>query len=218
MNKFPMSFSRLSTFETCPMKFEYMYVLKSVEDESNVYSEYGQRVHTALEMYGRTGDVAHLTDESRKYKSTVDLLRGKRGTKLWEQQMAIDANGTPCDWFSPDVWLRGIVDAMVADLPLAVVVDWKTGKVKHDYTQLDMFAMFTFAHYPEVQEVKAAYAWLKDNSAAGTSYTRDSVVKPWGAVRKRLDVVQDAVELGVFPAKPGWMCKYCPAKKVCPYA
>ena len=29
----PLSYSRLSTFETCPRKFEYLYVLKSVKDE-----------------------------------------------------------------------------------------------------------------------------------------------------------------------------------------
>ncbi len=51
------SHSRLSSFESCPKKFEYRYVLKLPSDTEGIEGFMGKRVHEVLErLYQFTGD------------------------------------------------------------------------------------------------------------------------------------------------------------------
>lgn len=68
----PLSFSRLSTFEQCESKFDYLYVSKRVQDQSNEASDYGDRVHKTLEAY------ALASDTERAIMRATDSLENKR--------------------------------------------------------------------------------------------------------------------------------------------
>ena len=74
----PLSYSRLSTFETCPRKFEYLYVLKSVKDEGSTATDYGTRVHEALENYGR----ALVSGDPVAMEGVIALEGGEAGKCL----------------------------------------------------------------------------------------------------------------------------------------
>jgi hypothetical protein len=93
-----------------------------------------------------------------------------------------------------------------------------SGKVKADYTQLQLFAAMTMWHYPEVQTVKTGYVWLKYNEVTNAVYKRQYLDALWGGLRPRFDAVQQAIDLGVFPTKPSGLCPWCPAKDICPDA
>lgn len=227
MKKFPVSFSRLSTFEQCPQKFDYLYVTKSVIDAGNEITDYGTRVHEALELYGRAlvegGDAAAAAIvslegnvEARKWKGLVDRIVRKDGEKYFEHQMALNPDKQPCDWFAADVWLRGIADVLVVDGDTAWCVDWKTGKPKENPTQLQLFAALIFIHFPEVQTVKTSFVWLNYDDMSDATYTRRMLPHIWMALDPRFTALQDAVDLGVFKAKPSGLCGWCAAKDICP--
>lgn len=225
---FPMSFSRLSTFESCPSKFDYLYVTKSIKDADNEFTIYGTRVHEAMEKYGRaiTGGVedkavlelADLPEDVKKFAPLVDRVAAQKGTHLFEHQFAIDRNKQPCDWFGDTVWIRGIADVLVIDGHRAWCLDWKTGKPKSNPTQLQLFAALTFAHFPEIEEVRTSFVWLNHDDVTNATYTRRMADHLWLALTPRFDKVQEVVDLGVFPAKPSGLCRWCPAKAVCPEA
>lgn len=225
----PLSFSRLGTFESCPAKFDYLYVTKSVKDQDNEFTIYGTRVHTALENYGRarvtSEDAARAVSESedfgddiRKHLSLVDKAVGLGGTAYFEHQMALTRDKKPCDWFGADVWLRGIADVLVVRGDTAWCLDWKTGKPKENPTQLQLFAALVFAHFPEVQEVRTSFIWLNHDDATNSIYKRAMEPHLWVALEPRFLRVQEVVDLGVYPTKPSGLCRYCPAKAVCPDA
>lgn len=216
--KFPLSHSRLEVFEKCPLQFEYLYIEKTAVNEPNIYSEFGNRVHESLERYGKTGDEAHLTDETRPWKPLVDNIRRQRGEKLWEYQMAVRADLTPCGWFDDDVWLRGIADVLVVNDDTAYCLDWKTGKVKPNSAQLALFACMVFWHFPYVEKVVTSFIWLKHDTSTLEVFKRASLERQWQPLESRFGHVQEAVDLGVFDPKPGYGCKWCPAKKMCIYA
>lgn len=218
LNRFPLSYSRLTTFENCPLKFDYLHVTKSVKDEGSTHSEYGNRVHEQLEAYGKTGDPSVLGDDTRKYARLVDRIRAQPGDKYFELKMAVDANGGPCDWFSEDVWIRAIADVLVVDGDTAFCLDWKTGKVRDDPTQLQLFACMVMFLYPEVNRVKTAFMWIKHNSSTQAEYTRDQLGSLWGKFERKFLRVQEAVDLGFFEPRPNPLCNWCPARKVCQYA
>ena len=214
-NKMALSYSRLSTFEQCPQKFDYLYVTKAVQDLGNEHTMYGNRVHESLEKYAKTGDVNELTRETEKYKPLVDSILAKPGTKYFEHQMAIDQNEKPCDWFSKDVWVRSIADVLVIDGDKAYCFDWKTGKPRDNPAQLQLFSCMIMLCFPEVQEVKTAFVWLNHNEVTSATYPRKQFSLLWQGLTTRMAYVQEAIELGVFKTKPTGLCGWCPAKEIC---
>lgn len=222
-NVMPLSFSRLSTFEQCAAKFDYLYVSKRVQDQGSEVSEYGNRVHEVLEAKGKgTLDEGTLSTEGKqtieKWGDVVDKILAREGTKYFEYQMAVNADLQPVDWFAKDVWVRSIADVLVVNGDTAYCLDYKTGKVKDNPTQLQLFAAMVFWHFPEVTKVKTSFLWLKFNEVTNSVYERRFLDSLWRALSPRFHKVQEVIDLGVFDAKPSGLCPWCPAKDICPSA
>lgn len=232
--RMPISFSRLSTFEQCGLKFDYLYVRKLVQDTGSAATEFGTRVHSALEKAGLalTADAVSAEDaermlddmmaleqdvEVRKYLPLVAKIAFRPGRKFWEYQMAITQDRQVCGWFAQDVWLRGIADVLVVDGDTAWCVDWKAGKVRLSPTQLQIFALLIFLHFPEVKKVNTSYVWLVHDEVTNTVYERRFAESMWTALMPRFDALQDAVDLGVFRPKTGPLCNWCAAQGMCAY-
>lgn len=223
MSLMSLSFSRLNTFEQCPAKFDYLYVTKSVRDQASEASDYGNRVHEVLEQYGKGElDQASLGLEGKqtikRWGSLVDTINAKSGEKLYEYQMAVDKDLQPCDWFSSDTYIRAIADVLVVDGKRAYCLDYKTGKVKENSTQLQLFASMVFWHYPEVEEVRTSFIWLKFDQVTNATYQRKYMTALWDGLKPRFDAVQETIDLGVFDTKPSGLCPWCPARDICPDA
>ena len=227
--RMPLSFSRLSVFEQCQARFDYQYVSKRVQDSANEASEYGDRVHKVLEAYGKalsgnTGAIVMegVTEEGAstigQWGPVVERIMARPGDKYFEHQMAINTDLQPVDWFAKDVWIRSIADVLVVDGDTAYCLDYKTGKVKENPTQLQLFAAMVMWHFPQVNTVKTSYIWLKFNEVTNATYERRFLDALWRALRPRFDKVQEVIDLGVFETKPSGLCPWCPAKDICPDA
>lgn len=221
--RMPLSFSRLSVFESCPAKFDYLYVSKRVQDQANEASAYGDRVHKVLEAKGRQElDETTLSDEGRttieKWGGLVDKVLSRDGDKYFEKQMAVNFDLQPVDWFASDTWIRGIADVLIVNNDVAYCLDYKTGKVKDNPTQLQLFAAMVMWHFPEVQTVKTSFLWLKFNDITNAEYKRRHLDALWNAMKPRFLKVQEVIDLGVFDTKPSGLCPWCPAKDICPDA
>lgn len=219
----PLSFSRLSTFEQCEAQFDYLYVSKRVQSQSNEASDYGDRVHKVLEAHGKgTLNEATLSDEGRqtlkRWGPLVDKIVARPGDKFFEHQMSVNKQLQPTGWFDSDVWIRSIADVLVVNGDTAYCLDYKTGKVKENPTQLQLFAAMVMWHFPEVHKVKTSFLWLKYDDATNATYERRYLDALWRAMEPRFTQVQDIIELGVFKAKPSGLCPWCPAKELCPDA
>ena len=219
----PLSFSRLSTFEQCPAQFDYLYVSKRVVNQSNEHSDYGDRVHKVLEAKGKGElDETALSAEGQqtieRWGALVDNVISRSGDKYFEHQMAVNRNLEPVEWFAPDVWIRSIADVLVVDGATAYCLDYKTGKVKENPTQLQLFSAMVFSHFPDVQTVKTSFIWLKFDEVTNSKYERRFLGALWSALEPRFDKVQEVINLGVFETKPSGLCPWCAAKEICPDA
>jgi CRISPR/Cas system-associated exonuclease Cas4 (RecB family) len=212
--KLALSFSRLSTFEQCGRKFEYLYVSKQVQDQGSVHTEYGTRVHEALEKVA-TG-VGDHTEESKPFAALLAKIVARPGKQYYEYQMSVNGDRQPCDWFDSEVWVRSIADVLIVDGEKAWIGDYKTGKVKDDMTQLQLFAAMVFIHFPEVQTVTTSYIWLLKGELTNMTFTRKMLPSIWQALEERFNRVQEAVETGYFQPKPSPLCNWCAAKEICP--
>lgn len=214
-----MSFSKLNTYENCPKRFYYTYVAKDalpiVETEQ---MQRGTRIHSSLELYGRSGDEQYLTRESHKFKGIVSRINGGNGDKYYEYQMSITKDRNPCDWDSVSLWLRGIADVLVVDGANAVCLDYKTGKPKTDTTQLMIFALLTFCHFPEVESVASSFLWLANDTYTSVEYKRKWADSYWESLEQRINKVHKSVLNDDFPTRPTKLCNWCLAQKICPDA
>ena len=211
MNKVVWSHSALKDYESCARKFHAVRVLKQHKFTETEATKYGTELHLAAEEYIR--DDKELPPQFDFIKPTLDALKDKRGRKLCEHQMALTIDLQPCDWKSPDVWVRGIADLLIVDDDnlTARVVDYKTGNNKYpDREQLKLMALMVFAHFPHIRKVNAALLFVVKNDMVIASFTRDDADAAWWDYRNRIARIEQAHDTGVWNPRPSPLCPWCP--------
>lgn len=213
------SFSAIKLFENCPKRYYLQRVTKEIQDEGSEASLYGNRIHEALEARLKGSE---LTTETKKYEAlcvAIDKLAEDNNAELLvEHQLTLTENLTPTGWFAEDAWLRSILDVLIIRGDQAIVMDWKTGKRRPDFTQLEMFALQVFKHFPDVNEVTSTFVWLKDMKMDAEVYKRSDANKMWEELLGRINRIYQAADSDNWPAKPSGLCRFCPAKNICDYA
>lgn len=212
------SHSAITLFENCPYRYFHQRVAKTVEDKGGEASLYGERIHSALEL--KLKEDAELPQEAKHYAPLTDSVkRAAEGAQLYvEQELTLNDNLTPTGWWDADAWLRSKLDVLIISGDSAIVMDWKTGKRKPDFSQLELFALQVFKHYPEVQKVKTSFVWLKTLEIDSETFFRAEAHDMWVKLLARIQRIQDALEYDNWPAKPSGLCRFCPARHLCDYA
>jgi CRISPR/Cas system-associated exonuclease Cas4 (RecB family) len=189
------TYSQLDSFETCPRKFYHTKVKRDIVEPPTVHTEWGTRVHTAFENAVKDG-------------TPLPEGRALPGEKLCEEKYALDRNFQPTDWKS--AWTRGIGDLVVLNKDKALVADYKTGKRKPT-EQLDLYALYVFAHEPQVQTVSTNFVWLKDKRVDRQTRQREEVPIIWQSFLPRVAKLESSYERDRWPARTSGLCNgWCP--------
>ena len=115
-------------------------------------------------------------------------------------------------------WLRSILDVLVLFDDKAIVMDWKTGKRRPDFSQLEMFALQVFQHYPSIKKVQSTFVWLKDMSLDSHTYSRVDTDDMWVKLLSKTERINQSFANNNWPPKPSGLCRFCPAKNICEYS
>ena len=215
MTKLAHSYSALKQFDNCPKQYHMQRITKEVKPSEGEASIYGTRIHEQLEVRLKGGE---LTSETAKYEPLCAAFEKLPGKLLTEQELCLNKNLEPTSWWAEDAWLRSKLDVLVLDKDRAGIGDWKTGKHRPDYFQLEVFALQAFKHYPEVRKVKASFIWLKDMRLDSRYYVKSELPLLLNKLYKRVQRIDDAVKADNWPAKPSGLCPWCPAKHLCEFA
>ena len=211
MANYTWSYSALSEYTKCPKKYYEIRVAGNYEVIPSEKMIYGTEVHKALEDYVKS-NVA-LAKNYERFKPVVDELIAIKGTKYAEFEMALLRDKTPCDFTSGSRWVRGIVDLLIVDGDTAFIVDYKTGSNKYpDPKQLKLMALMTFAHFPEVNKIKAGLLFVMHNSFIPEEYERKDIDKLWGMFEQSLKRLDASYDNNKWQANPTPLCKFCPVK------
>jgi len=209
------SFSSLEKFRTCPKQFYHVRIAKDVVEPPGEAATWGSRVHKAIEDYLRDGKP--LEPELSMYEKYCRGLADIKAEQfLIEHPMSINANMSPCEWAAEDVWCRAIADVLAVKGERALVWDHKTGKKKPS-DQLALNALLVFIHYPEVEEVKSVFYWLKIDDYTEETFFRTEIPQLWQRFLPDLQQYNKAHETGVFNAKPSGLCNGWCAVESCPH-
>jgi hypothetical protein len=211
------SYSSIKLYENCPLNYYRQRVIKDIKDAGGEASIYGDRIHKFLE--GRLKG-SMLPQDMAQYEPLCAMVErlATGGQLMIEQEMTLTENLTPTGWWDADAWLRSKLDVLVIKGTEAVVMDWKTGKRRVDFFQMQMFAAQVFKHFPEVQTVKTILVWLKTMEMDSESYNRVNINEVWAEIMKRIQRIHSSLEHDNWPAKPSGLCRYCPAKHDCDFA
>jgi hypothetical protein len=208
---FTWSFSSLKEYVNCPKQYQELKVLKRYEKKATEQMLYGTVVHKACEDYVAEGKP--LEKNYQRFKPVLDSLVAIPGTKYPEYEMALTPDKQPCAFRDDGRWVRGIVDLLIVDGDYAFIVDYKTGSNRYpDPKQLKLMALMTFAHFPQVNKIKAGLLFVMHESFMDEEYTRDQIPKLWKYFESDLERLNHSYENDVWQANPTPLCGWCPVK------
>jgi len=209
------SYSKLKNFEVCPKRMYEVDILKSFSDGGGEALTWGNDVHAALAAALK--DNTPLPEPMKIYQYWVDRVRAGTGQLFVEQKYAITRQFQKTTYFANDVWYRGIGDVVRINKDVALVLDWKTGKILEDSVQLMLMAQCLFSHFPEIKYVRSSFVWLKEDCETPELLSRQEVADQWVGLLDRVNGMEQAAKDMNYPPKPGHLCKsWCPVAS-CPF-
>ena len=242
----PWSPSKADLALRCPRAFKYRYVDHIKSDHKGSAAKVGTAAHKAQELVIEGSPIKEAfdltlaefqhelttqeTEQVNSFAVAVEsfaayLHKFKHKHNVVEihaeKPWAIDVDFKPCDYTNKEALIRGIVDlVLVLDSGQVIIIDHKSGKkkpVSNYATQLDTYAIFALAHYPNAKAVQCAIHFMAHEKVE------------WYVVRKRADILsllhpwlldlltKRATGLeGFSPVVRRWTCGWCDFLKVCP--
>jgi len=207
------SYSSVKTFEQCPKKYYHLRVAKDVKDTGGEAAIYGQDAHKAAEDFVKSG--VPIPPKFKFMAPTIEAFNAIPGEKHCELKLGVRKTPSgfePCGFFDEGVWWRGVADLVIIRGGLAYLVDYKTGKsAKYaDTKQLDLLAGAIFLHFPEVNRVKSALAFVVSNEFVHKEHVVAKLEDYMSVFDSQLDRLEAAMENGVFNPISGPLCGWCP--------
>jgi hypothetical protein len=210
MDKYTWSYSSISLFQQCPRKYHRLRVVKDIVEPLQQHLIYGTDVHEAAENY-----ICKSIDLPAKYsafKNILDTLKKIPGEKYCEYEMGLTKNLEPCAFKASDVWFRGIADLLVIDGDSAHIIDYKTGKSSQyaDTKQLELLALLTFKHFPQVKIIKAGLVFLVATDLVKAKFEEGVQASAWQRWMPEIQRLESAYQTNVWNPKPNFTCrKFC---------
>lgn len=216
------SFSRYTTYKTCPLKLK-LSAIDKISEPPNDAMKRGADIHTLAEEY-INGKIPRLPKELKLFELEFKNLRSKykksvgKGTVLVEDNWAFTSDWVQTAWNDwTNCWVRIKLDlAHISKSGVLEVIDWKTGKFREssneDYLeQLELYALGAFLALPQINEVKPKLKYLDHGITyppenAGITYKRSDLPKLKKAWENRVKAMMGDK---IFAPKPNNLCKWC---------
>lgn len=211
---FTWSYSRLKNFENCPKKHYHVDIAKNVVEPESPQLAEGSALHEAMAARLNPAKRTPLPlqyDHLEPWALALERAAGTEGRIGTELKSGLNRDFANAQFFGKDVWFRGILDVLVLRGPVAIIGDWKTGRVADDNPQLALFAQLVFAQRPEVQQVRTIFFWTKTMEKTSKDWRRGDMGGFWADMLPRVAALENAHKAAEYPAQPGRLCrKWCP--------
>ena len=183
------SYSALATYQKCPRQFQTKYLDRAWPDEPPSPALIrGRQVHNALEACIKAG--AEPPDVWLPDGLLPLLQMGKA-----RAEVALEIH----DPFH----LIGYIDVLMVNDAQAMVIDWKTGKMKHpDPLQADVYATL-IRRVLGIDEV--VFSWVGVDAGRTVTSAPDS-----RAEQRVTEIIRDIETNTHHPPVESWLCRYCP--------
>lgn len=227
MSLFPTSWSKISSYLTCAKQYAEFRVFKTVVEEKAEATIWGEEVHAVLEATGnarleiekakKEGRPAppeaeaakELPERFKQYDPLLEKVAKIPGDHYIELKLAVDADFNPCD-YNDEVngRLRGSIDRLIISPSgkSAFALDYKTGKRKEFSRQLELYALFVFCRFPEVEEVHAIYIWTQGGKPTHKTIKRTDLKRIQKEFNGNLKDMEWSYQHNAWPPSPSGLC------------
>jgi len=106
---------------------------------------------------------------------------------------------------------------MIIDGDTAFIIDYKTGSNKYpDPKQLQLMALMAFAHFPQLEHIKAGLLFVAHEHFVTSDYERSKIDSYWEDFTWNLERLHNSFETDTWQANPTPLCGWCPVN-TCEY-
>lgn len=231
------SYSQLDTFKTCPLQYNYKYLVKIPVSDSHTLS-FGNSVHETLKQFyqhlkrGRKVSLQLMTElyekcwQSLGYES-IEQEQSKKAKGLEILRNFYEKNKNP--WIVPiyleknfflklgEYAISGRIDR-IDQLPDGTfeMIDYKTGRFKKSHNlkrdlQLSIYAL-AMKEVFGFEASRLSLYYLEDNVKVSTNRSEQDLRN----VIVELEAMISGMEKSDFMPTPGEMCNFCPFRLICP--
>jgi len=234
------SVSALETYQACPLRYKWQYVLK-IRTPASLVSNFGTSMHRALQLwyeFKKRGDVPNLQEIFKSswvpggyVSKAFERQRYEEGLAKFEEYLNSQPEGlipTQLEYnfqahFDGDILVTGKVDR-VDPLPNGKVrvIDYKTGEHPPemrelvDNLQLVAYSQALSQQGMEVDCVELHYLMVGETLSAPVETLSTAAVL--AGVSSTVQQITESAETGIYPAKPSRLtCSYCDFRDICPF-
>ncbi len=201
------SYSSISTWKQCHLKWKYSYI-DGIEWPSSAAMSRGTRMHLMAEEFVN-GTVQVVPSEIKNMGPTLLSLKGM-GAKA-EEVWLLDDKWNPVQDQSK-AWIKAIIDVHYVLDDVLYVKDYKSGRMYPDHlNQLELYGLIGLKTFPEVKRVEtsAIYMDLAHEGSQGSIIPQmlPKMIEPWDTEAKAM-MGAESYEPTVSAA-----CAWCPYSK-----
>jgi hypothetical protein len=214
----PWSYSALNLFTICQYAYFEQYVTKRTKKTETEKKDWGKLVHTAFEDYVDSGGKIPLPPSLKEHQGYVDkVVMRHEGILFTEMQGALDRQLMPVsEWYDKSIWFRVVLDVLrvIRGGDNALIVDWKTGKMRDGMEKQNMlFAIFVWHLFPNVDICDTRLYFTETGQELRKVYGRAQEEELWDHFLPDLKQYRDAFKQDIWQKRPGWKCKgHCDVK------
>ncbi len=236
-----LSYSQINTYELCPLKYKYQYVLK-IPTGPHAAASFGSSVHNALQKFYQT----FTTDKEIGLTHLLNLLEASwipvgYGSREEQKKQKEEARQMLENYFhsfhtpeiavmdleklfkikvGSDVFLTGKIDRVDVKGDGAIeIIDYKTGnmpdekKLKKDM-QLAIYAMAAndYGLYRKpIEKINLSFYYLAHREKVTVTRNEEDIHD----VKLKVREIADKIRMGEFPARTGPWCARCDFRMIC---
>ena len=232
-----LSATGIETYERCPLQFKIKRDW-NLPEEPSAAMQYGGAMHTVLKLHydaARAGQplTAQQVAEAFREEFAKAVVEDSYQRTLYERQgleqlqaflaaraaepqpEVVDTERT----FSVEIGgatIRGRVDRLDRAGEGVAIVDYKTGRPKDqedadESLQLSIYALAVQRQW-KLEPRRLVFYNLETNQAVETVRSQKELEKAEKLVR----IAAENIAQGKFEAKPGWHCRWCSYRSLCP--
>ena len=240
------SYSAISTFENCPLKFKFAYVDKIKPLRKNIESFMGSRVHETLEklyrdkLFAKVDSLQELISfynerwkkemhgnvfvvkgyEIENYRKMGEMyIRDYYNTyKPFDEGKIIALEKRIFFPLNEKYWINGIIDRIAEKDGIYEVHDYKTSLYFPSLNELDetQLAIYAIALQNLYGAEEIELVWHYLAFNKEIRIRRKSYEYVKEEIINKIEKIENAKKEGKFPAKESALCEYCEYQPICP--
>lgn len=203
----PYSYSRISTYYQCPLKFKLHYIEKlGGRQEDSPALKRGNFIHDSLESFiNRESDV--LPDNVFYLQEYLEGLRDRQAIRS-EVAFGLNDRFEPCDYDGDDVFIRGFVDALIGPPVDLRALEWKTGKEYASHAeQRALYGLWLLVDNPDQEKATVTGVYVDEERNVDSVFERAALVSYKWHWEKKIDRIESDQS---YAPRPGFYCRWCP--------